>query len=329
MNRRECITLLGGAAVGWPAVVSAQPSDPMRRIGVLMGTASADTDGQARFTAFLRALAQFGWTAGVNVQVDVRWGAGDAALSLKNVSELVSLAPDVILATGTSNMTPLQQLTRTLPIVFVGVVDPVGAGFVASLAQPGGNATGFLLFEYGISSKWLELLKQIAPDVTRVAVLRNPGITSGTGQFAAIQSVAPSFGVELTPVDVRSGDEIERAVTSFSVKGNGGLIMTLSQAAQVNRDLIIAVAQRHRLPAVYSNRLFAKIGGLISYGTDLIDPYRHAAGYVDRILRGEKAANLPVQAPTKYEMIINLKTAMALGLQVHDKLLAVADEVIE
>jgi putative ABC transport system substrate-binding protein len=328
-SRRELITMLGGAAVAWPLTARAQQPDRMRRIGVLTGVAENDPEGRARHAAFLQGLTQLGWSEGRNVQIETRWGAGDANLYRSRVAELVARAPDVILAAGTSNIGPLQQVTRTIPIVFVGITDPVGGGFVASLARSGGNTTGFILFEYGMSAKWLELLKQIAPTVTRVAVLRNPGITSGTGQFAAIQTVASSFGVELTPVDVRDTDEIERAVAAFARSSNGGLILTLSQAAQANRDLIIALAARHRLPAVYSDRLFVTRGGLTSYGTDVVDPWRRAAGYVDRILKGEKPADLPVQAPTKYELVLNLKTAKALGLEAPPTLLARADEVIE
>jgi putative ABC transport system substrate-binding protein len=328
LRRREFITLIGGAAA-WPLAARAQQGERMRRIGVLMGTPASDPEGQARYAAFLQGLAQLGWSDGRNVQIDTRWVPGDANLYRTAIPELLALAPDVILASGTSSMAPLHQATRTVPIVFAGIVDPVGGGFVASLSRPGGNATGFVLFEYGISAKWLELLKQIAPGVTRVAVLRNPGLTSGTGQFAAIQAVAPSFGVELTAVDVRDRAEIERTVTTFARSANAGLIVTTSQAAQVNRDAIIALVAKHRLPAVYPVRLFVAAGGLISYGTDFVDPYRRAAGYVDRILKGEKPADLPVQAPTKYELVINLKTANALGIAVPDALLARADEVIE
>jgi putative tryptophan/tyrosine transport system substrate-binding protein len=287
-----------------------------------MGTDANDPEGQACHAAFLQGLARLGWIVGQNLQTVTRWGAGDAKLYPAYAAELVALAPDVILAAGTSSMGPLHQATRTLPIVFVDIVDPVGGGFVASLARPGGNATGFILFEYGISAKWLELLKQIAPGIARVAVLRNPGLTSGTAQFAAIQAVAPSFGVELTPVDVREPGEIEGAVTAFARAGNGGLILTASQAAQANRDAIIALAARARLPAVYSARFYVASGGLISYGPEIIDQYRRAAGYVDRILKGEKPADLPVQQPTKYELVINLKTAKALGLTVPPTLLA-------
>jgi putative ABC transport system substrate-binding protein len=329
VKRREFITLLGGAALVLPTAARAQQPERMRRIGVIMGTAATDPEGQARQTAFLQGLAQLGWIDRRNVQIETRWGAGDANLYRTYTAELLALAPDVIFAAGTSSMTPLHQATRSIPIVFVGITDPVGGGFVASLARPGGNATGFVLFEYGISAKWLELLKQIAPGVTRVAVLRNPDITSGTGQFAAVQAVAPLFGVELTAVDVRDHAEIEHSVTEFARFLKTGLILTISQAAQVNRDLIIALVARHRLPAVYPDRLFVAAGGLLSCGTDFVDHYRRAAGYVDRILKGANPADLPVQAPTKYETVINLKTAKSLGLIVPNTLLALADEVIE
>ena len=301
MRRREFITLLGGAAA-WPLAARAQQPDRMRRIGVLMASAADDSEYQARMAAFLQGLAQLGWTVGRNVQIDTRWATTNADDIRRHAAELAALAPDVILAaTGTATVAPLLQATRTVPIVFAIVIDPVGAGFVASLARPGGNATGFLMFEYGLSGKWLELLKQIAPGVTRAAVLRDPAIASGIGQFAAVQAVAPSLGVELSPVDARDAPEIERAVTAFARSGNGGLIVTASPVANRHRDLIIALAARHRLPAVYPCRYFVTDGGLISYGPDLIDQYRQAAGYVDRILKGEKPADLPVQAPTKYE----------------------------
>jgi putative ABC transport system substrate-binding protein len=301
----------------------------MRRIGVLMGQAADDPVAQARNAAFLQGLQELGWTVGRNVQIDYRWGADDVEHSRRNAAELIALAPEVILATGGLGMGPLQQATRTVPIVFVQVTDPVGAGYVESLARPGGNATGFIPFEYGISGKWLELLKEIAPGVTRVAVLRDPALPLGSGQLGAIQSVAPSFGVELRPVGVHDADEIERTVAAFARASNGGLIVTVSPRAIRHRDLIITLAARHRLPAVYPYRFFATGGGLISYGPDTIGPFRQAAGYVDRILKGEKPADLPVQAPTKYELVVNLKTAKALGLTVPDTVLARADEVIE
>jgi ABC-type uncharacterized transport system substrate-binding protein len=330
MRRREFITLLGGAAVAWPLAVRAQQPERMRRIGVLMSGAGADDpDGQARSAAFLQGLQQLGWTDGRNIRVDYRWGMGDADLFRRYAAELVALAPDVILASGTATMAPLLQATRTVPIVFVQVTDPVGAGFVDSLARPGGNATGFILFEYGISGKWLELLKQIAPGVTRVAVIRDPVLSAGTGQFGALQSVAPSVGVEVSPVNVRDAGEIERAVAAFARSSNGGLIVTASALSVVHGELIVTLAARHKLPAVFYRRYFVTSGGLISYGPDIVDQQRRAAGYVDRILKGEKPADLPVQLPTKYELVINLKTAKTLGLEIPPMLLARADEVIE
>jgi len=329
MKRREFITLLGGAAAGWPIAVRAQQSERKRRVGVLMGLAADDAEAQDRIAAFEQGLQQSGWTNGGNLQIDYRRGAGDTVPTRRYADELVALAPHVILASGGSVVGALLQATRTIPIVFTQTPDPVAAGFVASLARPGGNATGFTTSEYGISGKWLELLKEIAPGVTRAAVLRDPTIPSGIGQFASIQSVASSFGVELSPVDMRDASEIERDVAAFARGSNSGLIVTSSGLAAVHRELIITLAARYRLPAVYSYRYFAKGGGLISYGPDPIDQYRRAAGYVDRILRGEKPADLPVQAPTKYELAINLKTAKALGLTVPPSLLARADEVIE
>jgi putative ABC transport system substrate-binding protein len=329
MRRRDLIKLLGGGAVSWPLAARAQQPGQMRRIGVLMGSAADDQDGQVRLTGFLQGLRQSGWTDRRNVQIDIRWGAGNADLFRRYAAELVALAPDLILTSGTAPVTALLQATRVVPIVFAGATDPVGAGHVESLARPGGNATGFILFEYGISGKWLELLKQIAPGVTRVSVLRDPAISSGTGQFGAIQSVAPSFGVELTPISVRDAPEIERAVAAFARSSDGGLVVTSSALAVVHRDLIVRLAARHRLPAVYYRRLYVTSGGLISYGPDIVDQFRRAAGYVDRILKGEKPSDLPVQAPTKYELVINLKTAKALGLDVPQTLLARADEVIE
>jgi ABC-type uncharacterized transport system substrate-binding protein len=301
----------------------------MRRIGVLMNLGSDDAEGQARNAVFLQGLQELGWTVGRNVRIEYRWGAGDAELFRRHASELVALAPDVILAGGGAVVPSLLQATRTIPIVFTGTPDPVGAGFVESLARPGGNATGFTIYEYGISGKWLELLKEIAPYVTRVAVIRDPAIAAGLGAWGAIQSMAPSLGVELRPLGVRDAGEIERVVTAFARSSNGGLIVTGSALAVVHRHLIIRLAAEHRLPAVYFQRILVADGGLISYGPDSIDPYRQAAGYVDRILKGEKPADLPVQAPTKYELVINLKTAKALGLEVPPTLLARADEVIE
>jgi putative tryptophan/tyrosine transport system substrate-binding protein len=329
LKRREFIALLGGAAA-WPLAAGAQQGERMRRIGVLMASAADDSVYQAHIAAFLRGLAQLGWTDGRNVRIDTRWATSNADDLRRHAAELAALAPDVLVAaTGTATAAPLLQATRTVPIVFVQVIDPVGAGFVASLARPGGNATGFTSFEYGLSGKWLELLKQIAPSMTRAAVLRDPAVASGIGQFAAIQAVAPSLGVELSPIDARDAPEIERAVAAFASSGNGGLIVTPSPVANRHRDLIATLAARHRLPAVYGSRHYVAAGGLISYGPDLIDQYRRAAGYVDRILKGEKPADLPVQAPTKYELVINLKSAKPLGLDVPPTLLARADEVIE
>jgi putative ABC transport system substrate-binding protein len=310
MKRREFITLIGGAAA-WPLAARAQQPEGMRRIGVLMNTAADDPEGQARNTAFVQALQQFGWTEGRNIRIDYRWSAGNADRTRGYAAELVALAPEVILAPGSASAGPLLQTTRAVPIVFVTTVDPVGAGFVASLARPGGNATGFLAFEYGISAKWLELLKEIAPRVTRAAVIRDPAIAAGAGQLGAIQSVAPSFGVELSPVNVRDATEIERDVAAFARASNGGLIVTPSALTLNHRVQIITLAARHKLPAVYSDRHWVTGGGLISYGPDRVDQYRRAAGYVDRILKGEKPADLPVEAPTKYELMINLKTARA------------------
>ena len=328
-RRREFITLLGGAAVSWPMAASGQQPDRMRRIGVFMHLASGDAEGQARIGAFLQGLQEFGWAIGSNVQIDYRWSAGDPERGRRDAAELLALSPDVILATGGATLGPLHQATRTVPIVFMLIPDPVGAGFVENLARPGGNLTGFAVFEYGFGTKYVELLKEIAPRVTRVAVLRDSATTSGTGQFAAIQALAPSFGLEVIPLNVRDGSEIERAITSFARSSNGGLIVTGSGLAAVNRELIVALAARYKLPAVYYQRFFVTDGGLISYGPNTIDPYRRAASYVDRILKGEKPADLPVQEPTKVVLAINLKTAKALGLEVPPTLLARADEVIE
>jgi len=327
-KRREFISLLGGAAAAWPLAARAQQGERIRRIGVLVAVAD-DPEGQARVTAFVQALQELGWTVGRNVRIDIRWAAGDAERYRRYAAELVALAPDAILAGGGAVVPSLLQATRTVPIVFTQTPDPVGAGFVNSLARPGGNVTGFTVFEYGISAKWLELLKEIAPRVTRAAVIRDAAIASGTGQWGALQSVAPSFGVELSPVNMLDAGEIERAVAAFARSPNGGLILTGSALAIVHRDLIVTLAARHKLPAVYYDRHFVTAGGLISYGPNSIDPHRRAAGYVDRILKGEKPADLPVQAPTKYELAINLKTARTLGLTVPATLLARADEVIE
>lgn len=328
MRRREFITLLGGAAA-WPVAARTQPADRVRRIGVLIGLAANDPQGRAIIAAFLQGLHQLGWSEGRNARIDIRWGAGDAENMRKYAAELVTLTPDVMLATGGTTVGPLLQASRTVPIVFANVPDPVGSGFVDSLAQPGGNATGFVQFEYSLSGKWLELLKQIAPGVTRAAVLWDPAITAGIGQFAVIQAVAPSLGMEVRAVNVRDAPDIERGVAAFARSANGGLIVTASALAIVHRDLIVALAARHKLPAVYNNRIFATDGGLISYGPDFIDQYRRAATYVDRILKGELPADLPVQAPTKYELVVNQKTAKVLGLTVPPSVLSRADEVIE
>ena len=328
MRRRRFITLLGGAAATWPFAAWAQQPERMRRIGVILPAAADDLEYQTWVGAFLQALAQLGWTIGHNVRIDTRWATANHAEIRKQVSELVALGPDVIVASGTSTVGPLLQATRTVPIVFPSVADPVGAGFVDSLARPGGNATGFLLFEYSLGGKWLELLKQIAPGLTRVAVLRDAA-ASGQGQFGAIQAVAPSLKLEVSPVNMRDAGEIERAIAAFARSPNGGLIVTGSAPAVTHRDLIIALAARYKLPAVYYERFFAVAGGLISYGVDRIHQYRQAAGYVDRILKGENPADMPVQVPTKYQLVINLKTAKALGLTVPPTLLASADEVIE
>jgi putative tryptophan/tyrosine transport system substrate-binding protein len=327
MRRREFIAALGSAAA-WPLAAHAQQGERVRRIGVLLPAAADDPEFQARLAAFHQGLALAGWIIGRNVRIDIRWATGDAAEIRRHAAELAALAPDVILASGTSTVGPLLQATRTVPVVFPQVVDPVGAGFVDSLARPGGNATGFLSFEYSLSGKWLELLKEIAPGVTRAAVLRDAA-ASGTGQFGAIQSVAPSLKVEVNPVNMRDAGEIERAITAFARSSNGGLIVTGSRAAVVHSGLIVALAARHRLPAVYNTRFHATGGGLISYGPDFVDQYRRAAGYVHRILKGEKPADLPVQAPTRYDLVINLKTAKALGIEVPPTLLTRADEVIE
>jgi ABC-type uncharacterized transport system substrate-binding protein len=333
VNRRGLIALLGGAAAwplaAMPLAVRAQQSVRMKRIGLLMPLAADDSQSQRRLTAFVQALQPLGWTDGRNVQIEVRWAAGDPDRFRRYAAELVALAPDVLLAGAVSSMAALQPATRTVPIVFVQVTDPVGAGFVASLARPGGNATGFTLFEFGIGAKWLELLKQVAPHLTRVAVLRDPTSSTGIGQLAAMQGVAPALGVELSPVGVSDAGGIERGITEFARGPNGGLILVPTAQTLIHRELIMMLAARHRLPTMYPYRYFVSAGGLMCYGPDELEQYRGAAGYIDRILKGEKPADLPVQAPTRYELVINFKTAKALGLDVPATLLARADEVIE
>jgi putative ABC transport system substrate-binding protein len=328
LNRREFVTLLSGVAA-WPLVAHGQQPERMRRIGVLMNRASDNPEGQDRLAAFHQGLQELGWGVGRNVRIDTRWSEDNADRSAKYAAELIALAPDIILASGTLAVTALQRISRTLPIVFATVADPVGAGFVDSLARPGGNATGFMVYEYSLAAKWLELLKEIAPSVTRVAIIRNADNPAGLAAFAALQNAAQSLGVEVSPVNVRDPREIERSVAAFSLSPNGGLIVTQTATATLYRDLIIAVAARQKLPAVYGNRYDVTAGGLISYAPDLVDQFRQATGYVDRVLKGEKPAELPVQTPTKYQLMINLKTARTLGLTVPDTLLARADEVIE
>ena len=328
MRRREFIGLLGGA-VACPLAARAQQRDGIRRVGALMSVAADDPEGKARFAAFQQGLQQLGWIDGRNVRIETRWSGGKTDDARKYAAELIALAPDAILASGGAMVGPLLQATRTVPIVFTQTPDPVAAGFVASLARPGGNATGFTQVEYGTAVKWLELLKEIAPTVTRVAILRDPAVPEGIGQFTIIQSAAQALRVEVSPVDIRNAGEIERTLTEFARLPNGGLILLSSALGNVHRDLIIKLAAKLRLPAVYPSRIFASAGGLAVYGSDSIDPHRRAAGYIDRILKGEKPADLPVQAPTKYELIINLKTAKALGLTAPPTLLNRADEVIE
>ena len=330
MRRREFITIVGGAAATWPLAGRAQHTgERMRRIGVLMRGSADDSDEQARLTAFLQGMQEWGWSDGSNVRIDVRWSAADPERRRKYAAELVALSPDVILADTSTVVAALQQATQMVPIVFAGVIDPVGAGFVASLARPGGNTTGFASLDYGTSGKWLELLKEIAPRVTRAAILRDPTIAAGIGQLAAIQTVAPALGVELTPLGARDAGEIERALAAFPLGANAGLIVTAGPSTGTYRDLIIAIAARHRLPTVYPFRYHVSSGGLISYGPDSLYGYRPAAGYIDRIIKGEKPADLPVQTPTKFDLVINLKTAKALGLDLPTSVLARADEVIE
>jgi putative ABC transport system substrate-binding protein len=328
IRRREFIATLGGAAA-WPVAARAQQPERMRRIGVLMNRAAADPEGQAQVAAFLQALQQLGWSEGHNARIDARWGENDVELDRRYAAELLALAPDVILATGTLSVAALRRVTATLPIVFADISDPVGAGLVDTLARPGGNVTGFMIFEYTLSGKWLELLKEIAPQLVRAAVLRDSANPAGIAQFGAIQAVAQSLGVELRPVDIRDAGDIERAIAGFARLTNGGLIVTGSASVSVHHDLIVMLAARHKLPAVYSHRRMVIGGGLISYGPDYVDQFRRAAGYVDRILKGEKPADLPVQAPTKYELVINLKTAKAIGIDIPPTLLARADEMIE
>jgi putative ABC transport system substrate-binding protein len=328
IGRREFIATLGSAAA-WPLAARAQQSDQMRRVGVLTSLAADDAEARFGNAAIEQELRQRGWTVGRNLRIDYRFGAGNPDGIRKHAAELAALAPDVVMATGSPAVAALRHVVHAVPIVFVSVVDPVGAGFVESLARPGGNATGFLLFEYSMSGKWPELLKEIAPRVTRAAVLRDSDVAAGAGQLGAIQSVASQLGMELRPVGVRDAGEIEHSLAAFTNGSNGGLIVTASASAVVHSELIIALATKYRLPAVYNQRAFAAAGGLISYGPDLLEQYRRAADYVDRILKGEKPVDLPVQAPTKYELVINLKTAKALGLEVPPTLIARADEVIE
>jgi putative tryptophan/tyrosine transport system substrate-binding protein len=327
MRRREFIALIGGVAT-WPLAVRAQPRVRMRRIGVLMNLDAGDQEGQSRIAGFLQGLQERGWAVGGNVRIDFRWGGNDAALYRKGAEELIALGPDIVVASGTVALGAVHSQTRTVPIVFVNVVDPVGGGFVVSLGHPGGNSTGFTVFEYSIAGKWLELLKQIEPNLRYAAVLRDPNNPTASGQFGVIQALAPSLDVELVPIDSREAEEIERAISTFAQKRNGGLVITAS-AIGLHRKLIIELAARQRLPAIYPFAYYASDGGLLAYGPNSIDQYRRAAGYVDRILKGEKPADLPVQAPVKYELVVNLKTAKALGREVPPALLTQADEVIE
>jgi len=329
MRRREFITFAGSVAATWPLAAHAQQPERMRRIGILTFLTEDDPATKPRIAALIEGLQQLDWTVGRNVQVDIRWGATDAVRSRKYAAELLALGPDVILSTASETTAALREATRTVPIVFVAVADPVGAGYVASLARPGGNVTGLAFVEYGMGGKWLELLKEIAPHVTRAAVLRDPTLPVGMGLLGAIQSSAPSLGVETSPIDVRDASEIERTVTDFARSANGGLVVATSPGSLINRNLIITLAARHKLPAVYFHNTFVQSGGLISYGPDPVVQFRQAASYIDRIFKGEKPADLPVQAPTKYELAVNLKTAKALGLAVPPSLLARADEVIE
>ena len=328
MRRRDFITLLGGAAVAWPLAARAQQDQRVRRLGVLSALAEDDPESVARRPAFEQALKALNWTDGSNLQIDYRWAAGDAERIRKLVAEIIALAPDVILTSGSSLVAPMMQATRTIPIVFVQVIDPVGSGFVESLARPGGNITGFTQFEYSLAAKWVELLKQIAPQVSRAAVIRDPRLGYGIGQFAVVQAIAPSLGMEVSAINAPDVSEIERGIAAFARSPNGGLVVTTGGTG-FHRNEIIALAAKHRLPAVYPYSYFVRSGGLISYGPDTIDQYRRAADYIDRIFKGEKPANLPVQTPTKYNLAINLKTAQSLGLAVPHAMLTRADEVIE
>jgi len=328
VKRRAFITLLGGAAAAWPLAARAQQVGGMRRIGVLMHSRADEAEAQARLLAFLQGLADAGWAVGRNLRIDYRWSVGNQARLQRDAAELIALNPEVILAGVGATIATLLQATRTVPIVFAQGIDPVGNSYVESLARPGGNSTGFMQFEYSLSGKWLELLKEVAPPVVRVAVLREPGV-AGIGQWAIIQAVAQSLGLELKPIELNAPEQIERAIATFARSPNGGLIIVVSAAALHHRELIISLAARHRLPAVYAYRIFVTDGGLISYGADIAGQYRRAAGYVDRILRGEKPGDLPVQGPTKYDLVVNLKTAKALGLEIPTTVLARADEVIE
>lgn len=329
MKRREFITILGGTAVTWPLAARAQQPEPMRRIGVLVNRSADDAEGQTFVAAFQQAMQQLGWSDGRNVRIEVRWGANDIDRDRKYAAELVALAPDVILASGTLSAAALQNVTHTLPIVFAQIADPVGAGLVDTLARPGGNTTGFMNFEYSLSGKWLELLKEIVPSLRRAAVLRDSGTPAGIGQFSAIQGAAQSLRVEVSPVSIHDASEIERAVAALARSANVGLVVTASASASVQHELIVTLASKYKLPAVYSDRFNVTGGGLVSYGPDRVEQFRRAASYVDRILKGEKPANLPVQAPTKYELVINLKTAKALNLAIPASVLGRADEVIE
>jgi putative ABC transport system substrate-binding protein len=329
MRRRDFIGAIGGAAAAWPIAAHAQQPERMRRIGVLMPGAADDPESKARIAAFQQALRDFGWSEGRDVHLDYRWGAGDTDRIRSFATELAALAPDAILAEGSGPMTALLQATRSIPIVFATVADPVGAGYVESLARPGGNVTGFLLFEYGIAGKWLAFLKQMAPALTQAAVIRDPGVPGGIGQWAVIQAMAPSMGIDLSLINIRDAGEMARDINALARFANVGLIVTATPLATLHRELIIRSAADHKFPAIYYERYFVADGGLISYGPNMVDQYRRAAGYVDRILKGEKPADLPVQAPTKYDLVINLKTAKALGIVVPTTLLASADEVIE